>query len=119
MQSLGDELSTCGPYKIIRTLGEGGNAVVKLAEKDGQQFALKILLLEVSNSETVISKAKEEYQVVQRLKIPGVMRYFEFNERATWTNGKGVQKEVCYLVMELIEGVELLEFINETNGLPD
>ena len=27
--------SCCGPYTIIRTLGKGGNAVVKLAEKDG------------------------------------------------------------------------------------
>jgi len=25
----------CGDYNIIRTIGEGGNAVVKLVEKDG------------------------------------------------------------------------------------
>lgn len=34
--------NTCGPYKIIRTIGEGGTAVVKLVEKDGQKYAMKI-----------------------------------------------------------------------------
>lgn len=46
MQKQEHGLSTCGPYKIMRTIGEGGNAVVKLAEKDGIQYAVKIMLLE-------------------------------------------------------------------------
>ena len=65
MQKQEHGLSTCGPYKIMRTIGEGGNAVVKLAEKDGLQYAVKIMLLEDYNSETIIRKAKEEYEVVK------------------------------------------------------
>jgi serine/threonine protein kinase len=78
MQRQNNELSTCGPYKVIRTLGEGGNAVIKLAEKDGEQFALKIMLLGESNTETVLRKTKEEFEIVKALNLPGVMRYHDF-----------------------------------------
>ena len=36
------ERPSCGGYKILQTLGKGGNAVVKLVEKDGQKYAMKI-----------------------------------------------------------------------------
>lgn len=119
MQRQNNKLSTCGPYKVLRTLGEGGNAVIKLAEKDGEQFALKIMLLEDFNSETVLRKAKEEFEIVKALNLHGVMRYHDFEQDAVWTNAKGVQRKVAYLVMELIKGVELLEFINECDSLDD
>ena len=37
---------TCGDYTVIRTLGYGGNAVIKLVEKDGIQYAMKIYVKE-------------------------------------------------------------------------
>ena len=37
------ERPSCGGYRILQTLGKGGNAVVKLVENsEGQQFAMKI-----------------------------------------------------------------------------
>ena len=37
------ERPSCGGFKILKTLGKGGNAVVKLAEdKDGNRYAMKI-----------------------------------------------------------------------------
>ena len=38
------EANICGGYKIKSTLGEGGNAVVKLVEKDGAEYAMKIFV---------------------------------------------------------------------------
>jgi len=109
----------CGPYKLIRTLGEGGNAVVKLAEKDGVKYALKIFLMGDEDGAKVIEKTKEEFAVVNGLAIDGVMKYYDFQENATWTNRKGEGRQVCYLVMELLDGVELLEFLNECDELDD
>lgn len=106
-------LSTCGPYKIFKTLGEGGNAVVKLAEREGVKYAIKILPLDVEDIDKVVKKTKEEFEVVSQLSINGVMKYYEFVEEAIWTSKVGEQKKVCYLVMELVKGVELLEFLNE------
>lgn len=45
------------------------------------------------------------------------MKYHEFVENATWINSKGEAKQVCYLVMELLKGVELLDFINKVAQL--
>jgi len=109
--------STCGPYKLIRTIGQGGNAVVKLSEKDGVQYAIKMMLLTEQDSEFVIRKTKEEFDVVSKLCIKGVMKYYDFIPNAIWTNKNGEQKKVACLVMELLKGVELLEFLNESDGL--
>ena len=107
-------VSTCGPYTIIRTLGEGGNAVVKLCEKDGQKYAIKIFMLDqIAKTDTVIAKTKHEFDIVQNLNNKYIMKYIEFNENATWQKKNGEQKQVCYLVMELLDGVELLELLNE------
>ena len=37
---------TCGGYTIIKTLGKGGNSVVKLVEKDEKLYAMKIFKTE-------------------------------------------------------------------------
>lgn len=53
------------------------------------------------------------------MNIDGIMKYYEFEEDAIWTTSKGKQKNVSYLVMELLEGVELLDFLNESQELDD
>ena len=67
----------------------------------------------------MIAKTKEEFDVVKGLNLKNVMKYYDFAEKETWTNRKGESKQVSYLVMELLDGVELLEFLNETDGLDD
>lgn len=114
--------NTCGQYKILRTLGEGGNAVVKLVEKDGVQSAMKIFVkenLKSSDAERMVAKAKSEFDIVKDIKSDLIMQYLDFEESAIWINSKNVRKEVCFLVMELLEGVELLEFLNECQDQED
>ena len=48
-----------------------------------------------------------------------VMKYHEFNGNAIWKKANGEEKQVSYLVMELLEGVELLEFIKTCEILED
>ena len=114
--------NTCGQYKILRTLGEGGNAVVKLVERDGVQSAMKIFVkenLKSSDAERMVTKAKSEFDIVKDIKSDLIMQYLDFEESAIWVNSKNVRKEVCFLVMELLEGVELLEFLNECQDQDD
>ena len=49
---------------------------------------------------------------MQNLNIKSIMKQYEFVDNAIWTNSKGKQQNVCYLTMELLDGVELLDFLN-------
>lgn len=90
--------------------------MVKLVEKDGAQYAMKIFVkenLRSTEAAKMISKAKEEYEIVKNIKSDLIMQYLDFSESCVWINSKGESKEVCFLVMELLDGVGLLEFLNE------
>ena len=75
--------------------------------------------LRTEDADRMIAKAKSEYDIVKDIKSDLIMQYLDFQESAVWTNSKGVNKEVCFLVMELLEGVELLEFLNECQDQED
>ena len=111
--------STCGPYKIIKTLGAGMTGKVKLVEKDGEQYAMKIFNVDKSNREYMTKMAKKEFRITENVDSKLIPKYYEFNHNATKTNKKGEEKQVVYLVMELVKGVELLEFINHCETMDD
>ena len=111
--------STCGDYEIIRTLGSGGNAVVKLCQKGGVEYAMKIFEPHPSERDEIIQKTRDELQVVQNLKIEAIPEYFEFQEDAIWTKTNGKSKNVSFLVMENCQGVELIEFLNQSKRQDD
>ena len=69
--------------------------------------------LRFSEKEKMISKAKDEYDIVKTIKSELIMQYLDFSQSAVWINSKGERRDVCYLVMELLDGVGLLEFLNE------
>ena len=104
---------SCGGYKIIRTLGKGGNAVVKLVEKDGQNFAMKIFEPHIDDKAQFINDTQEEFNTVKTCQMPAVVRYEEFVTDAIWYKRNGTNKNVCYLTMELIDGCELIDFFNQ------
>lgn len=76
---------------------------------------MKIFLLDDATEEEkarIIRKTKHEYDVVKNLEVDSIMKYYDFQEEATWTKKNGKETQVCFLVMELLNGVELLEFLN-------
>ena len=103
---------SCGGYKIIQTLGKGGNAVVKQVEKDGVQYAMKIFEPHRDDRDEFIRDTQIELAVVQNLNMNAVSKYFEFVTDGIWCKRNGQNTSCCYLVMELIEGVELIDFFN-------
>ena len=74
---------------------------------------MKLFVPDLADRDLVIPKTKAEFELVKDLNIPQIMKYYEFNEKATWRKSTGEEVEVCYLVMELLDGVELLDFLNE------
>ena len=105
--------ATCGGYNILRTLGAGGNAVVKEVEKDGNRFAMIIFEPSPAEKQKLLTSVRDETNLVRDLSIPGIPKTYELNENAVWTKSNGQQRNVCYLVMELVQGVELIDFLNQ------
>ena len=102
--------ASCAGYTILRTLGWGGNAVVKLVEKDEQLYAMKMFKTErMSESKTFIEFIRREMEVVEGLNLDNVPRYYEFKEDY-WIKRNGSKEKVFILVMEHVEGVTLFDF---------
>ena len=113
--------STCGDYNIVRTLGHGGNAVVKLVEKDGTRYAMKIMVFTGDEKEKAnfIKSIQEKFDLVKDLNHKSIVKYHEFNDNTTWTKKSGEKIPCCYLLLELLEGVELLELMNVMGDVED
>ena len=102
-------------WKVVSTLGSGGNAVVKLVEgADGKQYAMKIQQPHASERASFVAATRAEVALVQELGIDDVPRYYEFNENAVWQKKNGDDVPCCYILMELVQGIELIDFFNNS-----
>ena len=97
-------------YQTIKMIGKGSFARVYLVEnKDTKErFAVKAfskdyLLTQAKGKESLIN----EIEIMQKLKHPYIMSLEEIHE----------SKNSIYLVLELLEGGELLNYISSNSGL--
>ena len=111
--------STCGGYQILRTLGSGGNAVVKEVEKDGNRYAMKIFEPSPAEKQKLLKSIRDETNLVRDLSIPGIPKTYELQEDAVWVKSNGSQRNVSFLIMELVQGVELIDFLNQAKRQND
>jgi eukaryotic-like serine/threonine-protein kinase len=92
-----------GPYRLIRSLGEGGMGAVFLAQQDApvqRQVAIKVIRAPFVRAEDRI-RFQAEQQAMARLQHPNVAQMFE-----TGTTAEGYP----FFVMELLEGEELTDY---------
>ena len=99
--SSGEE--TFGPYRELKLLGRGGQAVVYEAVDGrlGRRVALKILEGFVAGSEAGVRRFKREAAIAARLRHPGICAVYE----------AGVIERTPYMAMELVEGETLHSLI--------
>jgi serine/threonine-protein kinase len=92
------DLSKIGPYRIIRTLGEGGMGTVYLGERDDQYHrvvAIKVLRAGLTRSPALQLLFRTERQILADLDHPNIARMLD---GGITPNGSP------YLVMEYIDG---------------
>ncbi|MEC8423545.1 MAG: hypothetical protein VX000_07190, partial [Myxococcota bacterium] len=77
------------------------------AESGGPRRALKVML-PTAQQEEVAHRFRREFRALSRLDHPGVLRVFE----------SGVDGDRPWFVMELLEGRELREIVEEWRELP-
>jgi serine/threonine protein kinase len=98
-------------YELVRTLGEGGMAVVYEArQKDnGQRVAVKVLAPELSRQPELIARFDREARAVQRLRTRHVAHV-----RDIATTDAGIP----FMVMDLLDGRDLAAELEARRQLP-
>lgn len=95
-----------GPYRLIEAIGQGGMGFVFLAERiDGeirQKVAVKFLRLQQGANQ--VQRFLLERQMLANLKHPNICRLLDANHTSDGAP---------YLVMEYIEGVDLLTYCDQ------
>ncbi len=98
-----DLTDSIGPYRLVRVLGEGGMGTVYEAEQQEpvrRRVALKIVKLGMDTQE-VVARFMTERQALAAMDHPFVAKVFDAGQTAA---GRP------YFVMELVEGVPLLDY---------
>ena len=76
---------------------------------------MKVFLFPDKNDQThyfSMNKVQKQLDLLNRLEIDGIPRHHGLKLHATWKNSRGETFVVSYVLMELIVGVNLLDFIN-------
>ena len=96
-------------YEILGKIGTGGMADVYKAKdhKLNRYVAVKVLKAEFREDTTFIRKFKSEAQAAAGLTHPNIVNVFDV----------GDDEGVYYIVMELIEGITLKEYISKKGKL--
>ena len=96
-------------YKIIKEIGRGGMAIVYSARDTllERRVALKMLRPEYKSDDEFIDKFRQEARAVARLSHPNVVSIYDIV----------VDEERIYLVMEMVEGKNLKDLIEEKSKL--
>src|SRR5699024_8747508 len=97
-------------YEIIEQIGQGGMAIVYKAKDQllNRYVAIKVLRQEFIHDEQFIKKFKRESQAAASLSHHNIVNIYDV----------GVEEDVHYIVMELVNGKTLKRFIHE-NGKVD
>jgi tetratricopeptide (TPR) repeat protein/predicted Ser/Thr protein kinase len=101
-----------GPYRVLKTLGEGGMGKVYLAVRADDQYtrevAIKVMHASFGARPAMLARFRTERQILANLDHPNIARLLD---------GGVTEQGVPYLVMEYIDGVPLDRYCR-TQSLP-
>ncbi len=87
-----------GAYRLVREIGQGGMAVVYLAERDDQNYRKQVAIKMVKagiDTEQVLDRFRNERQTLAALDHPNIVKLLD---------GGSSDEGAPYLVMEYVEG---------------
>src|SRR3954471_18039635 len=98
-------------YRILRPIASGGMGEVYVAahERLPGAFAVKVLHRDFTRDEDALLRFRCEAEIMAGLRHPNIVQVFDFNITPDGTP---------YLVMELVEGKDLSEYLHGGHPLP-
>ena len=98
-------------YEILSTVGTGGMADVYRARDTvlKRLVAIKVLKEEYSSDASFVAKFRKEAQAVSALNHPNIVGVFDVGE----------QNGMYYIVMELVEGINLKKYIEKIGAMDE
>ena len=100
----------CDRYEILEVVGAGGMSIVYKARchRLNRNVAIKVLKPEFSNDKNFVTKFRIEAQASAGLTHPNIVNVFDVYD----------DEEINFIVMELVDGITLKEFIAQNGRLP-
>ena len=113
--------STLDEYVVIKSLGKGASAKVKLVEDaEGKKFAAKIMVPTAPYQvEKFRAMANNEVAMMKQVDHPNVVKVFKTSENGLYCKKTGQVTKVMYVLMEFCEGGEVFEFLFQTGKFPE
>src|SRR5688572_12202221 len=92
--------TTVGTYRVTGSIGRGGMGAVYSAEHTllGRPAAVKVLLLEFSQNQEIVTRFFNEAKAATAIRHPGIVEIYDFG----WA-----QDGSAYIVMEYLQGESL------------
>ena len=117
-----DAFSQVDHYRIIRKLGSGGYAKVKLAldTQTKQQVALKLMKgNETTTSTPLLATIQHEIQALNSLNHPNIVHIYGSSLNAVYKCKSGREYDVIYIAMELLPKGELFDVLFFTGRMEE
>jgi serine/threonine-protein kinase len=96
-----------GRFQIDKLLGRGGMGAVYIATQlsIGRKVAVKLLRSELLDREVALERFYRESKIISDLSHPNIVRLIDF--------GQDRQRNLLYLVMELVDGINLGDLLEQ------
>lgn len=97
-------------YQIVARVGVGAVATIYRARETstGTDVAVKVVRPEIGRNPTVSARFQREVKAASKLEHPGIVRVLDW----------GLEGDMPWLAMELIEGEDLFEVLDRAGPLP-
>src|SRR6516164_1904335 len=106
----GDECLVAGRYRILEKLGEGGMGAVYKAHDTqlDRDVAVKVLPAQSLHDADAVARFQREARALAKLSHPNIIQAYD----------SGADKGKHFLVMEYVEGVNLVALLRRQGALP-
>jgi serine/threonine protein kinase len=108
-----------GKYLVKHTLGKGATCKVKLAFKNGKQYAVKIMNKDLDDNlkKAVVDEVNALYNIGKHPNIIRMKKYKSDGKYEKMRQGRIETERVDYMILEVASGGELFDFISVTGAL--